>query len=173
MKEFQKASWQCRHFFIKSELVNYFVRRLHEASREGVSQHLYLLPEAQSEELSIVRQVSKSNGNSHWVLIQQQSSSNSTVPPAKCKASRLTILLPQSYPSQAPAPYAPQPPQRDANTLGSFYDVAVEVDSILFLKEDESLEGETSSPFFQEMLGDDTSRPVLSNTQEVLQLTEE
>lgn len=94
VERISRFSRQCCHVLTKSELLNYYVRRLHLTTREGDSQQLKLLPEMQSYDLSVVRQITLSIGRSHRALMDQQppkTSQSQVLRPLKAKPTMFVV----------------------------------------------------------------------------------
>ena len=170
-----KSSRQCRHEFTRIDLVNYYVRGLHPATREGVSQQLRMLSETQSQDLSVVRQIALSVGKGHRALLQSSRPTSSVPPSPRDRKAKPALFVGSGYETQLPPQpsFIPQYPSKDTESFNKFAEVALNLDSILFVKEGDPAKGDSTSPLVQKITGTDTSRPVLRDTEQVPDLSEE
>ena len=115
------AARKCCHVFQPMELVNIYVRGLHEATRERIQEQVRRLPLKKRADLATVRQIAAAEGRAQRALLRPRS-----VRPGAVRASgvrpltRAPTFFMEPQVDSAPAQY-PSPPTTPT-TSKSFYD---------------------------------------------------
>lgn len=131
--------------------------------------------ETQAQDLSVVRQIALSVSKEHRALLQGARPQDSDVTATKNQNAKPTVCVGPTFDHKVPpqASFVPQYQPTGTDIFRSLTKVALDLEYILFIEEGDLSKRDTTYPLLKKIMDGEDSRPVLCDTQQVPELTEE